>query len=232
MDRPELKDKPVAVSHVQQAKIDSSSDIASCNYIARASGVRNGMHIGSAKQMCPELQVIPYEFDKYKAISEIFYETLYGFAEEIEAVSVDEALIEISGDDAPDVVATQIRDVIREKTGCEVSIGIGSNILLARLATKKAKPAGQYHCSAKQVQEFSVSDLPRVGPSMTEKLADMGISTVADILRAKLPTLQSSFGPKTGKMLYEFARGIDDRPLKHEQERQSVSADVNVCIPF
>ncbi|KAI7860877.1 hypothetical protein BDC45DRAFT_7834 [Circinella umbellata] len=232
LDRPELKNQPVAVSHVQQAKIDSSSDIASCNYIARASGVRNGMHVGTAKQRCPELQVIPYEFEKYRAISEIFYETLYGFAEEIEPVSVDEALIEIDGDEEAGIVATQIRNAIREKTRCEVSIGIGPNILLARLATKKAKPAGQYYCSAEEVQDFSVSDLPRIGPSMTEKLAGMGILTVADILRTKLPMLQSNFGPKTGKMLYEYSRGIDERPLKHEQERQSVSADVNWGVRF
>ncbi|KAG2219697.1 hypothetical protein INT45_001869, partial [Circinella minor] len=232
LDRPELKSQPVAVSHVQQAKTDSSSDIASCNYIARASGVRNGMHVGTAKQRCPKLQVIPYEFEKYRAISEIFYETLYGFAEEIEPVSVDEALIEIGGDEEANIVATQIRDAIREKTRCEVSIGIGPNILLARLATKKAKPAGQYYCNTEEVQKFSVSDLPRIGPSMTDKLADMGISTVADVLRTKLSVLQSNFGPKTGKMLYEFSRGIDDRPLKHEQERQSVSADVNWGVRF
>ncbi|KAI9274686.1 hypothetical protein BDA99DRAFT_498241 [Phascolomyces articulosus] len=229
LDRPHLKDKPVAVSHVQQAKVDSSSDIASCNYIARAAGVRNGMHIGAAKQKCPELQVIPYEFDKYKAISETFYEVLYEFAQEIEPVSVDEALIEVSGDS---LMATDIRNRIREKTQCEVSVGIGPNILLAKLATKKAKPAGQYYCSPEQVQQFSVSDLPGVGRAMTVKLENMGVSNVADLLKMKLPTLQSSFGPKKGQILYEFARGIDERPLKHEQERQSVSADISWGVRF
>ncbi|KAI7846806.1 hypothetical protein BDC45DRAFT_611423 [Circinella umbellata] len=207
----------------QQAKIDSSSDIASCNYIARASGVRNGMHVGTAKQRCPELQVIPYEFEKYRAISEIFYETLYGFAEEIEPVSVDEALIEIDGDEEAGIVATQIRNAIREKTRCEVSIGIGPNILLARLATKKAKPAGQYYCSAEEVQDFSVSDLPRIGPSMTEKLAGMGILTVADILRTKLPMLQSNFGPKTAKCL-----GV--RFENEEQVKRFVDELVRKCL--
>ncbi|KAI8138573.1 hypothetical protein BJV82DRAFT_288370 [Fennellomyces sp. T-0311] len=228
LDRPQLKDKPVAVAHSQGTKDDSSSDIASCNYIARSFGVRNGMHIGAAKKLCPDLRVIPYEFEKYRAVSEALYEVLYEFAEEIEAVSVDEALIEVSDPS----VATEIRRIIREKTRCEASIGIGSNILLARLGTKKAKPAGQFHCTLENLGEFSVSDLPRVGRSMTEKLSSMGITGVADLLGLSISSLQSNFGPKTGQMLYEFARGVDNRPLKHDQERQSVSADVNWGVRF
>lgn len=234
LDRQHLKEKPVAVAHGQGRQQNSSSDIASCNYIARSFGLYNGMHIGAAKKKCPELQVIPYEFEKYKAISEMFYETLFGYAEQLQPVSVDEALIEVNtGSNDPMDLAKEIRQVIREKTQCEVSIGIGPNILLARLATKKAKPAGQYFCKKDEAIEFlaplDVSDLPGVGYRMASKIQeDLGVNHVGELAKIPLGRLQHYLGPKTGKMLYNYSRGIDDRELQMFQQRQSVSADVNV----
>lgn len=239
IDRPHLKDKPVAVSHGRGLRGDSSSDIASCNYIARSFGVRNGMHVGTARQKCPELEVIPYEFEKYRAISEQFYEILFRYADQIQAVSVDEAIIDVSSHvtqlDAgqEEALADKIRSEIREQTKCEASIGIGPNILLARLATKTAKPCGQYYCRPESVADFlenqDVSDLPGVGYAMTEKLNEMGIYRVGELKdKASLSALQKKFGAKTGQLLYNYARGIDDRPLTAGQPRQSVSAEVNV----
>lgn len=239
IDRPELQDKPVAVSHSKGIREGSSSDIASCNYIARKYGISNGMQIGYAKRKCPSLQVIPYEFEKYKAVSEIFYEILFRYADQIQAVSVDEALIEVTShitqlnSGQEDALAKKIRDEIRDKTKCEASIGIGPNILIARLATRKAKPCGQYHCKPENVNEIlettDVADLPGVGYSMSSKLGEMGVSKVGELRRLKLYELQQKFGEKTGSMLYNYARGLDNRPLVMDQPRQSVSAEVNVC---
>ncbi|KAI9314973.1 hypothetical protein BX666DRAFT_1862094, partial [Dichotomocladium elegans] len=237
LDRPHFRDKPVAVAHSKGKTAGSSSDIASCNYIARSYGVCNGMHIGTAKKQCPELQVIPYEFEKYKVISEIFYDILFGYATKLQAVSVDEALIEVDGGTSPELLAKEIRDVIREKTRCEASVGIGPNILLARLATKRAKPAGQFYCTHGQATEFlkdlDVSDLPGVGYKMSRKLKDdLDVSTVDELAKISLDQLQKQLGPKTGRMLYNFARGIDDRELQLEHPRRSVSADVNWGVRF
>ncbi|KAI8377857.1 uncharacterized protein BYT42DRAFT_359890 [Radiomyces spectabilis] len=241
-DRPHLKDKPVAVSHGKGLKDTSSSDIASCNYIARSFGVHNGMHIGTAKKLCPDLQVIPYEFDKYKAISEIFYEILFQYADEIQAVSVDEALMEVASyvtepnTGQEEALATQIRDDIRKRTGCEASIGIGPNILFAKLATKKAKPCGQFYCRKEEaesiIKDHDVSALPGVGYVLRSKLNDMGIRTIGDLSKANLSELSTKFGTKTGRMLHDYSRGIDDRPLITNQPRQSVSAEVNWGVRF
>lgn len=243
LDRPHLRDKPVAVSHGRGIKGNSSSDIASCNYIAREYGIYNGMHIGAAKQKCPELQVIPYEFEKYRAISEAFYEILFSYADVIQAVSVDEALMEVashvtqSNAGQEDALAREIRDTIRDATGCEASIGIGQNILLARLATKKAKPCGQFNTLNCDLSAFlaeqDVRDLPGVGYAMEEKLEELGVATLEQLSHVTLGELQRRFGPKQGQTLYNFARGIDKRPLNTERPRQSVSAEVNVsraCI--
>ncbi|KAG0166163.1 deoxycytidyl transferase [Apophysomyces sp. BC1015] len=198
--------------------------------------------IGAAKQKCPDLQVIPYEFEKYKSISEKFYEILFQYADEIQAVSVDEALIEVASHitqlDAgqEEELAGRIRNDIRETTGCEASIGIGPNILLARLATRKAKPCGQFHCKPENVQsllnEQDVSDLPGVGYVMYTKLTEMNVHNVVELSAVPLSKLQAKLGPKTGWTLYNFSRGIDDRPLSTGKPRQSVSADVSWGIRF
>lgn len=242
-DRPHLKNKPVAVSHSKGASEGSSSDIASCNYVARSFGLKNGMPIGAAKRLCPELEVIPYEFEKYRAISETFYEIVYQYADEIKPVSVDEALIEVGSHiteqdrDQEEKLATKVRDEIRTATGCEVSIGIGPNILLARMSTTKAKPAGQYYCKTQQdieamLADTEVMELPGVGHAIRNKLREMNVLTVNDVRKLPLSELQSKLGTKMGQTLYQFSRGIDDRPLLTNQQRQSVSADVNWGMRF
>ncbi|KAI8331007.1 hypothetical protein BC941DRAFT_163223 [Chlamydoabsidia padenii] len=240
--RPELVDSPVAVSHGKGLQKNSSSDIASCNYIARSYGVRNGMRVGKAQELCPDLKIIPYEFKSYRAVSEIFYNILFQYADEIQAVSVDEALLEVgsnitqTGEQQEESLAMAIRNEIREKTGCEASIGMGSNILLARLATKKAKPCNHYYCRPEDVASFlsnqKVEDLPGVGSAMKSKLGEMGVATVGELALVTKSALTSKFGPKTAQTLYNFARGIDDRPLITNQPRQSVSAEVNWGVRF
>eukprot|EP00730_Choanoeca_flexa_P003855 TRINITY_DN11522_c0_g1_i2.p1 TRINITY_DN11522_c0_g1~~TRINITY_DN11522_c0_g1_i2.p1 ORF type:complete len:1535 (+),score=413.85 TRINITY_DN11522_c0_g1_i2:84-4688(+) len=98
-DRPELVDKPVAVAH---SKTGGSSEISSCNYIARKHGIRNGTSTRRALDRCPELQIIPYEFAKYKAASQEFYKILTEHTLRIQAMSMDEAYLDLTGDVRPD----------------------------------------------------------------------------------------------------------------------------------
>ncbi|KAI8875485.1 DNA/RNA polymerase [Backusella circina FSU 941] len=93
-ERPWLSQSPVAVTHSKGMDKDSSSDIASCNYIAREYKIRNGISMGEALRLCPDLKTIPYEFEKYRQVSETFYEIMFQYADELQAVSVDEALID------------------------------------------------------------------------------------------------------------------------------------------
>ncbi|KAG1450364.1 hypothetical protein G6F56_008372 [Rhizopus delemar] len=201
------------------------------------------MMIQQAKALCPALQIIPYEFEKYKSISEKFYRILFQYADEIEAVSVDEALIEVGShinelyQGEEDALALRIRDEVRLTTGCEASVGIGPNILLARMSTKKAKPANSFYCKSKEdIEELlssqRVIDLPGVGYAIEEKLANMNVETIPDLRDIPLHELKSKLGPKLGQTLYNFSRGIDDRPLAVSQERQSVSAEVNWGVRF
>ncbi|XP_041663270.1 DNA repair protein REV1 [Cheilinus undulatus] len=225
----------------QDAASLSMAEIASCSYEARQAGVRNGMFFGKAKQLCPSLQSVPYDFEAYKEVAFTMYETLAGYTHDIEALSCDELLIDASAllaelGISPEDLAKVIRADIKEKTGCSASVGMGSNILLARLATRKAKPDGQYLLKSEEVDDFirdlPVTSLPGVGSVMSRKLAAMGVRSCGDLQQVSMSQLQKKFGPRTGQTLFRFCRGLDDRPVRYEKERKSVSAEMNYNIRF
>ncbi|XP_044289663.1 DNA repair protein REV1 isoform X1 [Varanus komodoensis] len=219
----------------------SMAEIASCSYEARQAGVKNGMFFGQAKQLCPNLQAVPYDFQAYREVAQTMYETLASYTHSIEAVSCDEALVDVTEILAEtgltsEELANAIRTEIKNKSKCPASIGIGSNILLARMATRRAKPDGQYHLKPEEVDDFLRSQLiihlPGVGRTMESKLLSLGIKTCGDLQCQQMSTLQKEFGPKTGQMLYRFCRGLDDRPVQREKKRKSVSAEINYGIRF
>lgn len=225
---------------VPQYLLKSMSDIASCSYEARSAGLHNGMFVGDALKRCPELQLLPYEFDKYYEVSKQFYTILMSFSATIEAVSCDEAYVELtdyvrSVEEAVNIVQG-IRDEIKTSTGCTVSAGVAQNMLLARMATRMAKPNGQYFLSVDGVWDVlgyqKVHDLPGVGYSTALKLREAGVGTCSQLRQLPISRLKSDFGAKTGQMLYDYCRGKDERQLKLATERKSLSVDLNFGIRF
>lgn len=204
--RPDLKGKPVAVTHAKNHAFESSlkstdtkesySEIASCSYEARKCGLRNGMFLGDALELCPNLITIPYDFKDYKEVSMSLYRIIASYTLDIEAVSCDEMYVDISQilqetGLTTDEFATYLRREITEETGCPCSTGFGANRLQARLATKKAKPNGQFHLREEDVEEFmsemNVADLPGVGYVTVQKLKKLGLQTCSDILVSEQP---------------------------------------------
>ena len=130
------------------------SELASCNYAARKFGIRNGMFVGEALKLCPDLVLIQYNFKQYQKISQQFYEILLQYSSEIEAISCDEAFIDltdyVNSIGEAESLVKQFRDEVKSKTGCAVSAGISHNILLARMCTTAAKP--DHRCVAARAQ--------------------------------------------------------------------------------
>lgn len=135
-----------------------------------------------------------------------------------------------------DALATEVRARILDKTGCHVSVGMGGNILLAKVALRRAKPAGQYQIKPEEVLDFlgelKVEDLPGVAYSIGGKLEEMGIKLVKDIRDTSKERLVSVLGPKTGERLWDYSRGIDRVEVGDQPVRKSVSAEVNWGIRF
>ncbi|CAK7197484.1 deoxycytidyl transferase [Sporothrix eucalyptigena] len=255
---PEYVDKPAAVAH----STGNASEIASCNYPARTFGVKNGMWMRRAMELCPDLKVLPYDFPAYEEASAQFYEAILDIGEGsvVQSVSVDEALVDVTElvcqdtttkdddkeestldilceQDGADTLATTLRSQIKEKTGCNVSVGIGGNILLAKVALRRAKPAGQHQIRPEDVLdaigELSVEQLPGVAYSIGRKLKEkMGVTAVRDLRALPKDRLVTVLGPKTGERLYEYARGIDHAAVGDQPIRKSVSAEVNWGIRF
>ena len=282
-DRPELRERPVVVCHArgqmegsptraQSGGTDvvaqsSTSEIASCNYVAREYGVKNGMSLGQAKTKCADVIAIPYDFKAYDDIAIQFYTILIEHADAIEAVSVDEALIDVSflmdemangkrregaiyekymhylgsqGDSwtVEKQFAEALRDVIRERTRTEASIGIGSNVILARLATRKAKPGGSYHLLDDDVSSFlaelDVDDLHGIGWSAREKCKrEFNCFKISELLeKTGEASFRAAFGPKEGATYWAKMHGKDREKLVGGAVRNSIGAAVNYAMRF
>lgn len=253
LSAPEYKDKPAAVAHGE----GSGAEIASCNYPARAKGVKNGMWMKTATELCPEIKVLPYDFPAYEAASEKFYGAILDIGGIVESVSVDEALVDITGLVLPaggsdglgigegniyreqakaDELGQAVRKRIKELTGCNVSVGIGGNVLLAKVALRRAKPAGQYQIKPEEVLDFigelTVQDLPGIGYSIGGKLEEIGVKFVKDVRNLNKGRLMQVLGPKTGEKVWDYSRGIDKTEVGEQVVRKSVSAEVNWGIRF
>lgn len=219
----------------------SLSEISSCSYEARAKGIRNGMFVGQALNLCPELKTLPYDFEGYREVAYTLYDTIAQYTLNIEAVSCDEMFVDLT--DILDEVEVEpmdfvraVREEVRTKTGCPCSAGVGGNKLQARMATKQAKPDGQYlllkEVAEKYMADIKIEELPGVGSSTAYTLKNNNLVTCGDLQKISLLKLQMYVGKKFGETLYQFCRGIDNRPLTYGQIRKSVSAEVNYGIRF
>lgn len=250
---PQYVDLPVAIAHGG----GSGSEIASCNYPARKFGVKNGMWMKSAQKLCPNLKVMPYDFKAYEEASRDFYAAILDTNGVVQSVSIDEALVDVSiiclaagGSSGRGIqegsiereqakaeeIAFGLREDIKQKAGCAVSVGIGGNILLAKVALKKAKPAGQYHIKPEDALEFlgglMVQDFPGVAYSIGGKLEEIGVKFVRDVRELSKEKLMSTLGPKTGEKIWNYSRGVDNAEVGEQVIRKSVSAEVNWGIRF
>jgi len=139
-------------------------------------------------------------------------------------------------------LANEMREAIFNQTRCHASVGIASNILLARIATSKAKPNGvhsllQHRKALLHLKDLPIRGLPGVGRSTSDKCAQLQLITCGDVQAGGernttvLTQLRKELGEKTGENLYDFCWGRDDRVLENKP-RQSVGSDVNWGIRF
>ncbi|KAI1720248.1 impB/mucB/samB family domain-containing protein [Ditylenchus destructor] len=225
-DRPDLIGKPVAVTHSRGTQGKGFSEIASCSYEARKFKIRSGMLVNKAAALCPDLICLPYQFEEYRKMTHLFYSTIANFTSNIKAVSCDEMYIDLGElcgqvkQNDPLEVVKELRKEIFETLGCTVSF-LGENLLLARLATKKAKPNGQYCIRAHtevEMEQFmhtvEIRDLPGVGYATMEKIREAygdAFTFCLHLQQIKLSQLQSLLATDNST-------------------RKSVSCDVNFGI--
>src|SRR5512139_3942635 len=183
LERPDLRGKPVAVG----GRADERGVISSASYEARQFGVRSAVPTRTAFQLCPDLILLPGRHDLYAQHSQQVMAMLREITPQLEQISIDEAFLDITGTElrygAPEQLARQLHDRIRDEFGLPCSIGVASNKLVAKIATEQAKPNGIRIVAVGGEADFlvplPVRALWGVGPKTSEILAkSLGLETI------------------------------------------------------
>ena len=226
-DNPELKGKPIAVGHDAERGV-----VSTASYEARKFGVHSAQSIQVAKRLCPQLIIVEPRFQRYKEVSAQLHEIFHDYTDLIEPISMDEAFLDVTenkkGIEMAVDIAREIKQRIRETTRLTASAGVSYCKFLAKIASDWRKPDGLTVIHPDRALDFigqlKVDKIWGVGHKTAEKMHYMGIFTGADLRRCSLQHLTQEFG-KMGQVFYDFARGIDNRPVISEWERKSVSCE-------
>src|SRR6516165_10738181 len=226
-DNPQLRGRPVAVGHGARRGV-----VAAASYEARAFGVRSAMPSITAMRQCADLVFVPPRFDVYRAVSQQIQAIFAHYTELIEPLSLDEAYLDVTQDprglQTASATAKAIRARIFEETGLTASAGISYNKFLAKLASSRRKPNGQFVITPEMGPDF-IASLPiarvhGVGPVTAAKMQHLGIQTGADLRRQSLTFLQRHFG-KSAEWYLGIANGEDERPVVADRARKSSGSE-------
>lgn len=232
---PSLSGRPVVVGGTGNRGV-----VASASYEARAFGIRSAMPGGQARRLCPDLVFLPARFGLYHRYSERLHEVLKSFTPLVEGIGLDEAFMDVSGCSSlfgtPGEIAAQVRESVSGALGLSCSVGAGPNKLVAKLASKAAKPRvskqgpspgrGTVVVSEDEVLGFlwpmPVEALWGVGPASGERLHKLGVTTVGQLAALPEAALAGALGKAAGEMLYSLAWGRDPRPVEPERALKSI----------
>lgn len=226
-DHPELRGKPIVVGRVEERGV-----VATASYEARRFGVRSAMSSLKAKKLCSQLIFVPGRMEVYKSVSRRIHEVFHEYTDLVEPISLDEAFLDVT-ENKPCIplavdIAKEIKRKIRERTGLVASAGVSYNKFLAKIASDYRKPDGLCTIHPSQALEF-VSRLPierfwGVGPVTANKMHLLGIHNGEQLRSCSLEMLVHEFG-KAGAAYYDFARGIDLRPVEAVRIRKSIGCE-------
>ena len=212
---------------------DRRSIVTAASIPAKKMGIKVATPVTMALRTCPQLVIVRGDWEWYKQCSEGFIAICRSYSPVLQQFSIDECFIDMSlrctPDDAVDQ-ATRLKDEIRERLGFTVNVGIGSNKLLAKMASDFEKPDRVHTLWEDEVQEkmwpLPVRDLLWVGKKTEERLVAYGIKTIGDLARLGTGSLTQLVGRKFALQLHENANGRDDSPVETEvAEAKSYSAE-------
>ncbi len=214
-ERPDLWDVPVIVGG------GGRGVVLSANYLARQYGVRSGMPGTRARRLCPQAVVVSPDYDDFTTVSRAVMETFRRVTPLVEAVSLDEAFLDVRGSakrlGSPLEIAERLRAVVHDEQAITCSVGVASTVSLAKLASRRAKPDGVVVVPPEAITSFlhpmEVGELWGVGEKTRDLLLRFGLVTVGDVAHTPLATLQRAVGAALGSHLHQLAWGTDRREL-------------------
>ena len=220
LHRPELRGRPVAVGGDPEAR---HGIVLTADYVAKRRGVKTGMALWQARQVCPDITFVPPRMDLYLRFSKMAHEIYSEYTDRQEPYGIDESWLDVTdsatikGDGLR--IATEISRRMKAELGITVSIGVSFNKIFAKLGSDYKKPDAITTMYADEFQSkawsLPVGDLLYVGRSTERKLRSIGIATIGELARCEECILRAKFG-KMGSILWAFANGFDDSPVRIE----------------
>jgi DNA polymerase-4 len=225
---PSLKGKPVIVGGLPHERGVAST----ASYEARKYGIHSGMPLRQAHQLCPHGVFIRGNYQVYRTFSENFLRILSRFTPDVESASLDEAYLDLTRCrplyPSFSRAVKEIKRQVEWELGLAVSVGVGANKTLAKLATNRAKPGGLFEILPGQedvfLKDLGIELLPGIGPKAQVILRMLNIHKIGDLWGLPRATMRSLFG-LNGEEIYLQARGVDSRPLAAAGVPKSVSRE-------
>jgi DNA polymerase-4 len=214
--------------------------VAAASYEARAFGVRSAMPSGQARRLCPQAVFLPGNFDLYHRYSRQLHDVLESFSPVVEGIGLDEAFLDVRGCAAlfgtPLEIALRVRERVESELGLRCSVGAGPNKLVAKLASKAAKPRaskqgivpgrGVVVVGPEEVLGFiwpmPVEALWGVGPASGARLRKLGVTTVRELAALPAGAVETALGQTVGHLVHELAWGRDPRPVEAGRPVKSI----------
>jgi DNA polymerase-4 len=236
LEDPSLAGKPLVVGGSGRRGV-----VAAASYEARVYGVRSAMPSAQARRLCPHAVFVPGRYDRYTGYSERIHEIFESYTPLVEGIALDEAFLDVTGArrlfGTGENVAQQIRQRVRDDVGLSASVGVAASKFVAKLASEAAKPTalpagitpGRGVVVVPPGEELAflhpmeVNALWGVGPATWTRLRRLGVTTIGDLARVPVQTLEAAVGRSHGRHLHELAWGRDPRPVEADREIKSVS---------
>src|SRR4051794_17400498 len=221
-DRPELAEVPVIVGGGNRGVV------LAANYPARKYGVHSALPMTRARRMCPDAVVLSPDYTDFEIVSSSVMEIFRQVTPVVEAMSMDEAFLDVSGSvrrlGSPLQIAEHIRARVADEQRITCSVGVAGSVSVAKLASRRAKPDGVVVVPPRQVTRFlhplDVGELYGVGEKTREQLHRLGLRTVGDVANTSLTTLQRGIGVAAGTQIHHLAWGTDRRRLTPRRPAQ------------
>lgn len=228
LHHPELRGKPVAVGGDPEAR---HGIVLTADYTAKRYGVKTGMALWQAKQLCPDITFLPPRMDLYLRFSRMAQEIYADYTDKREPYGIDESWLDatdnatLKGDGFH--IAQEISSRMKKELGITVSVGVSFNKIFAKLGSDYKKPDAITTMYEDEFQRkawcLPVSDLLYVGNATNKKLYSMGIRTIGDLAKSDETLLVRKLG-KMGSILWAFANGYDESPVKLENTSAPVKS--------
>ena len=234
-DDPKLRGKPVVVGAAAARGV-----VAAASYEARKYGIHSAMPGFRARALCPHAVFLPSNMAHYAAVSAQIHDVFLNFTEQVEPLALDEAFLDVTGSlrlfGGPEALARKLKRAVFDATALTISVGLGPNKMVAKIACTMGKPNGLTVIAQEQAESFleplPIRRLWGVGPVLAARLLDLGIRTLGDLKRFDRTRLEAALGERASE-LQLLARGIDHRKVEAHRapksygEENTFEADVS-----